>query len=90
MAEKKPQMPEEIEADIQDQAEKMVEVRLPLTKEETRPVYVRVNGRKWGIPRGKRVMVPACVAEVLEHSEEQMLEAIRYSEAAQKQTGINL
>lgn len=70
--------------------EKMVTIRLPLTKEDTRPVYVRVNGRKFGIPRGQKVTVPECVAEVLEHSEEQMLEAIRYSEEAQRRTGINL
>lgn len=70
--------------------EKMVTIRLPLTKEDTRPVYVRVNGRKWGIPRGKRVEVPACVAEVLEHAEAQMLEAIQYSEAAQNGTGTDL
>lgn len=70
--------------------EKMVSIRLPLTKEDTRPVYVRVNGRKWGIPRGKKVEVPACVAEVLEHAEAQMLEAIQYSEAAQNGTGTDL
>ena len=69
--------------------EKLVTIRLPLTKEDTRPVYVRVNGRKWGIPRGKPVEVPECVAEVLEHAEEQMLQAIRFSEAAMSK-GINL
>lgn len=70
--------------------EKMVTIRLPLTKEDTRPVYVRVNGRKWGIPRGQKVEVPECVAEVLEHAEEQMLEALRYSEEAQEMKGINV
>lgn len=69
--------------------EKLVTIRLPLTKEDSRPVYVRVNGRKWGIPRGKPVEVPECVAEVLEHAEEQMLQAIRFSEAAMSK-GINL
>lgn len=66
--------------------EKMVTIRLPISKEDTRPVYVRVNGRKFGIPRGKAVEVPECVAEVLEHSEEQMLEAIRYSEEARQRS----
>ena len=70
--------------------EKMVTIRLPLTKEDTRPVYVRVNGRKWGIPRGKKVEVPECVAEVLDHAEAQMLEAIQYSEAAQNGSGTDL
>lgn len=75
---------------VEEPKEKMVSIRLPLTKEDTRPVYVRVNGRKWGIPRGKKVEVPACVAEVLEHAEAQMLEAIQYSEAAQNGTGTDL
>ena len=70
--------------------EKMVTIRLPLTKEDTRPVYVRVNGRKWGIPRGQKVEVPECVAEVLDHAEAQMLESIRYSEAAQNGSGKDL
>ncbi len=30
--------------------------------------FVSVNGRDFLIQRGKRVEVPACVAEVLEHS----------------------
>lgn len=70
--------------------EKMVTIRLPLTKDDNRPVYVRVNGRKWGIPRGKKVEVPECVAEVLDHAEEQVLEAIRYSDAVQNGTGKDL
>ena len=53
---------------VEEPKEKMVTIRLPLTKEDTRPVYVRVNGRKWGIPRGKKVEVPECVAEVLDHA----------------------
>ena len=70
--------------------EKMVTIRLPLTKSETRPVYVRVNGRKWGVPRGVKVEVPECVAEVLDHAEAQMLESLRYSEAMQNMKGIDM
>lgn len=73
-----------------EKTEKLVTIRLPLTKEDTRPVYVRVNGRKWGIPRGKKVQVPECVAEVLDHAEAQMLEAIRYSEMKQEVRGIDM
>lgn len=73
-----------------EKGEKLVTIRLPLTKEDTRPVYVRVNGRKWGIPRGKKVQVPECVAEVLDHAEAQMLEAIRYSEMKQEVKGIDM
>lgn len=73
-----------------EKGEKLVTIRLPLTKEDTRPVYVRVNGRKWGIPRGKKVQAPECVAEVLDHAEAQMLEAIRYSEKMQEVRGIDM
>ena len=73
-----------------EKTEKLVTIRLPLTKEDTRPVYVRVNGRKWGSPRGKKVQVPECVAEVLDHAEAQMLEAIRYSEKMQEVRGIDM
>ncbi len=61
--------------------ENMVEIRLPMSKNasENRPVYVRVNGRTWGIPKGQRVSVPECVEEVLNTSEEMQLEAIQYS-----------
>ena len=80
----------ETTAQENEKGEKLVTIRLPLTKEDTRPVYVRVNGRKWGIPRGKKVQVPECVAEVLDHAEAQMLEAIRYSEKMQEVRGIDM
>ena len=63
--------------------EEMVEIRLPLTTELTRPLYVRVNGRTWGIPRGVRYSVPACFAEVIDTSEELKLEAIKQTMAMQ-------
>ena len=63
--------------------DEMVEIRLPLTTELTRPLYVRVNGRTWGIPRGVRYRVPACVAEVIDTSEELKLEAIKQTMAMQ-------
>lgn len=66
------------------QGEKMVKVRLPLTKELTDDVFVRVNTRTWLIKRGVEVEIPACAAEVLAHSEEQMLEALAYENKVQK------
>lgn len=52
--------------------EKMVKIRLPLLKnEEVQEVFVAVNGRRFKIKRGVTVEVPACVEEVLRHSEEQ-------------------
>ena len=63
------------------EGEKMVEIRIQPSKNpsENRPIYVRVNGRTWGIPKGQRVSVPECVDEVLNTSEEMQLEAIQYS-----------
>ena len=66
------------------QKEKMVKIRLPLTKEQTDDVFVRVNTRTWLIKRGVEVEVPECVEEVLRHSEEQMLEALEYERKVQK------
>ena len=63
--------------------EEVVEIRLPLTTELTRPMYVRVNGRTWGVPRGVRYSVPACVAEVIDTSEELKREAIKQTMAMQ-------
>lgn len=64
--------------------EKMVKIRLPLTKEQTDDVFVRVNTRTWLIQRGVEVEVPECVEEVLRNSENQMLEALAYESKVQK------
>ncbi len=61
--------------------EEMVCLRLPLTKELQNDVFVRVNHRTWLIKRGETVKVPACVAEVLEHSEQATLEGLRFQAA---------
>ena len=66
--------------------EKMVKIRLPLTKYEKDDVFVRVNQRTWLIKRGVEVEVPECVVEVLNHSEEQKQAAIEFQEKAQKRT----
>jgi len=70
--------PEIIEA---PQEERKVLIRLPLTKDLQDDVFVRVNQRTWQIKRGVTVEVPECVAEVLEHAEENMLAAIEYQNA---------
>jgi hypothetical protein len=65
--------------------EKMVTIRLPLTRTEKDDVYVSVNNRTWLIQRGKDVQVPECVAEVLQHQEEMLEQAMLYEEkVAQK------
>lgn len=61
-------------------AEKMVRIRLPITREENAPVPVWVNDRSWLIQRGQEVEVPECVAEVLRHREMMQEVCIAYDE----------
>lgn len=72
------------EAATNDQGEKLVSIRLPLTRENQKDVFVRVNTRTWLIKRGVTVQVPECVVEVLNNSESAMLEAIEYQQKVQK------
>lgn len=62
--------------------EKKVKIRLPLTRTEKNDVLVGVNGRTWLIKRGEEVEVPECVAEVLQHKEEMLTEAMAFEEQA--------
>ena len=55
-----------------------VRIKLPKTRELQDDVFVSVNQRTWLIQRGVYVDVPACVAEVLQHSEEMAEEALAY------------
>lgn len=64
--------------------EKLVTIKLPLTKEQRDDVFVRVNQRTWLIKRGEYVKVPECVAEVLDHAEDALQEAILFQEKAKK------
>ena len=61
--------------------EKLVTITLPLTRSLKDDVYVSVNDRNWLIKRGEAVQVPECVAEVLKHQEEMLLEAIKFEES---------
>lgn len=61
--------------------EKMVKIKLPLTKSEKNDVAVAVNDRTWLIKRGCEVEVPECVAEVLQHQEEMLSQAMAFDEA---------
>lgn len=72
------------EAATNDQGEKLVSIRLPLTRENQKDVFVRVNTRTWLIKRGVTVQVPECVVEVLNNSENALLEAIEYQQKVQK------
>lgn len=55
-----------------------VTVRLPLTKTERDDVLVGLNGKMYQIKRGHSVEVPRGVAEILENSEQMMMNSINF------------
>lgn len=60
-------------ANIKPEAkEKMVTIKLPLSRAEKDDVYVAVNGKSYLIKRGVPVEVPESVKEVLDHREEML------------------
>ena len=63
-------------------AEKKVKIKLPLTRTEKDDVYVCVNGTSYLIKRGETVEVPDYVAEVLQHKEEMLAEAMEFEAQA--------
>lgn len=60
--------------------EELVKVRIPLVKGEQNYTDVYINARSWRIKHGETVMVPACVAEVLENAEEMLKESMAFIE----------
>lgn len=62
--------------------EKKVKIRLPLTRTEKDDVYVCVNGDSFQIKRGETVEVPEYVAEVLQHREEMLAQAMEFEAQA--------
>lgn len=59
-----------------------VKIKLPLTRTEKDDVYVAVNGKSYLIKRGETVEVPASVAEVLQHKEEMLVQAMEFEAQA--------
>lgn len=64
------------------ETKKTVKLKLPLTRTEKDDVYVAVNGKSYLIKRGATVEVPACVAEVLQHKEEMLAQAMEFEAQA--------
>jgi hypothetical protein len=62
--------------------EKKVKIKLPLTRTEKDDAYVCVNGKSYQIKRGETVEVPEYVAEVLQHKEEMLAEAMEFEAQA--------
>lgn len=59
-----------------------VKIKLPLTRSEKDDVYVCVNGDSFQIKRGETVEVPDYVAEVLQHRDEMLAEAMEFEAQA--------
>lgn len=59
-----------------------VKIKLPLTRTEKDDVYVCVNGKSYQIKRGETVEVPDYVAEVLQHKEDMLAEAMEFEAMA--------
>lgn len=62
--------------------EKMVKIKLPLTRVEREDVFVGVNGKTWLIQRGAEVEVPWFVAEVLKRKERMLSVAMEFEARA--------
>lgn len=72
-------MADKINKNITSEWDEMVEVRLPKApKTEQNFQFVGVNGRAFQVPKGKSVMVPKPVAEVIANSEKARQEAEDY------------
>lgn len=65
-----------------NETKKTVRIKLPLTRSEKDDVYVAVNGKSYLIKRGEWVDVPAGVAEVLQHKEEMLAQAMEFEAQA--------
>ena len=59
-----------------------VKIKLPLTRNDKEDVYVCVNGKSYQIKRGETVEVPDFVAEVLQHREDMLAEAMEFEAQA--------
>ena len=60
--------------------EELVTIKLPLTKDQQEPVYVRVNQNTFLIKRGHYVQVPRYAAEVIEHAEAATMKSMEFIE----------
>ena len=64
--------------------EKMVKIKLPLTRNEKDDVFAGVNGKSWLIKRGEEVEIPWNVAKVLERQEKMLSQALEFEAEAAK------
>ena len=69
-------------ANTENKAPKMVKIKLPLSRTEKDDVYVALNGKSYQIKRGKEVEVPVGVAEILQHRDEMLSQAMEFEAQA--------
>ena len=62
--------------------EKMVKIKLPLTRSEKEDVFVGINGRTWLLQRGIEVEVPWNVVKVLQRQEKMLAQALEFENQA--------
>lgn len=62
--------------------EKLVTIRMPLTREQREDVFVGINGKTWLIKRGEQVKVPQAVANVLARREKCLAIAMEFEAQA--------
>lgn len=61
-----------------------VKIKLPLDRHNKEDYFVAINGYTFQIKRGVEVSVPKCVAEVIEQSEQMIMQAYAFEEEASK------
>lgn len=71
-------------ADPSTANEKMVKVKIPLSRNDKEDVFVGLNGRTFLIKRGEEVEVPEGVAEILKHREEVLMQAMEFEDQANR------
>ena len=67
-----------------EKKEKLVKIKLPLTRSDKEDVFVGVNGRTWQIARGVEVELPWHVVKVLQRQEKMLAQALVFEEQASK------
>ncbi len=66
--------------------QKMVKIRLPLSRSESEDEYAGLNGKTYQIKRGVEVEVPKGVAEIFRNREEMLSIAMEFEAQAAEKT----
>lgn len=66
--------------------EPLVKIKIPISRADKDDVWVAVNGKSMLIKRGEWVEVPKCIAEAVEHQENQTMAILERIEALSKKS----